>query len=127
MPYDIKYNSALVAIELVLTGILSGEDLRRCTDEGINLEKKHDVYAMLINAIDLESAPPVTEVYDLPRQYDEGGFSRSNRLALVWPKFPEAKEVAQFYDNVCTNRGWRVQPFDTRDEAVAWLTSNESS
>jgi hypothetical protein len=127
MPYDIKYNSALLAVELVFTGTLSGEDLRKCTDEGINLEKEHGVYAMLIDALDLEQPPSVTDVYDLPQQYDEGGFSKSNRLAFVRPRSPAANEVAQFYEDVCVNRGWRVQPFGTRDEAVAWLTSSESS
>jgi hypothetical protein len=127
MTYDIRYNSALRAVELVFTEILSAEDLRKCTDEGINLEKEHDVYAMLIDAADLESAPSVSDILDLPQQYEEGGFSRSNRLAFVWPRHPAAKVVAEFYDDVCNNRGWRVQPFDTRDEAVAWLTSSESS
>ena len=127
MPYDLKYNTALRAIELVYTGDLSGEDLRKSTDEGIILQNEHDVYAMLIDAFDLASAPSVTDIFDLPRQYEESGFNKVNRLALVWPRVPAAKSVAQFYDDVCNNRGWRVQPFETRDEAVAWLTSNESS
>ena len=127
MPYDLKYNSTSRIIELVHTGILSGEDLRKSTEEGILLQKEHGVHAVLIDTSDLESAPAVTEVYDLPRQYDEGGFSKLTRLALVWPKLPAAKKVAEFYDNVCNNRGWTVRPFDTRDEAVAWLMSNESS
>ena len=57
--------------------------LRRASEDGVT---------------DMESPPSVTEVYDLPRQYDEGGFSRLNRLAFVWPRTPAAKTVAQFYD-----------------------------
>lgn len=58
-------------------------------------------------------------LFDLPRQYDDGGFSQLNRLAFVWPRHPAAKEVAEFYDDARNNRSWRVQTFDTRDEAVA--------
>lgn len=127
MPYAFNYNSTSRIIELVHSGNLSGEDLRKSTDEGILLQKEHGAYAVLIDATDLESVATVTGVYDLPRQYDEGGFKKETRIALVWPRLPAAKEAAQFYDNVCSNRGWTVQPFDTRDEAVAWLMSNESS
>ncbi len=88
---------------------------------------QHGVHAVLIDATDLESVASITDVYDLPRQYDNSGGSRSTRIALVSPRLPAAEKVTQFYDNVCNNRGWRVQPFDTRDEAVEWLTSNESS
>ena len=127
MPYDLRYNDALRAIELVFNGILSAEDLRKCTSEGIDLQNERHVYAVLINALDLESAPSIMEVYDLPRQYEERGFRKANRLALVWPKVPAARHIAVFYDTVCNNRGWKVQPFDARDEAVAWLTSNGPS
>ena len=127
MPYDLKYNGNLRIIELVHTGILSGKDLQKCTEEGIALQMEHGVYAILIDTIDLESVANIADLYYLPRQYDEGKASRSTRIALVTPRDPAAQGFTQFYDNVCNNRGWRVQPFDTRDEAVEWLTSNESS
>lgn len=61
MPYDIKYNSTLRIIELSYTGILS-EDIRKSTEEIIQLQKDHGVYSILHDAMDVESAPSVAAV-----------------------------------------------------------------
>ena len=127
MPYDLKYNSTLQIIEIVHTVILSARDIQESTDEGILSQREHGSNAILIDATDLESVASITDVFDLPGQYDDGELSRSTRFAVVRPKLRAARGLAQFYDNVCNNRGWRVNQFDTRDEAVEWLTSNDSS
>ena len=127
MPYDLKYNSTLQIIEIVHVGILSGKDILESTDEGILLQTEHGSNAILIDATGLETVASITDVFDLPRQYDDGAVSRATRFAVVRPKRQVAREMAQFYDNVCNNRGWRVKQFDTRDEAVEWLTSYGSS
>lgn len=123
MSYDLKYNSDFRIIEIVLAGLLSAKDVRKCTEEALVLQKELGVYACLIDAIDLVSISSITDLYDLPDQYQDGGLSRLIRIAWVSPKLPAAREAMQFYDNVCNNRGWTVQPFETRDEAVEWLPS----
>lgn len=114
-------------IESVVTGVLSSDEIRSCTDEMIDLSLRHGVGAFLIDALNLASLSSAVDVYDIPDRYQKGGLSRSSRFALVLPEVRSAHEIATFYDNVCNNRGWSVQPFETRNDGIAWLTGQEPS
>ena len=124
MPYEVNYNSKLRIVEATVSGVLSAEEFHSCTDEQMNLTAKHGIGSVLINALELTSVEFVMDIYDLPGRYEEGGLSRSSRFALVLPKLRSLHEIGEFYDNVCNNRGWTVQSFATRDEAIAWLTDD---
>lgn len=121
MPYEVKLNDSLGIIESTVTGVLSSDEIRGCSDEMIDLSLSHGVAAFLIDALELASVSSAVDVYDVPSRYQEGGLSRSSRFALVLPALRSAHEITTFYDNVCNNRGWSVQPFKTRYEAIAWL------
>ena len=127
MPYDFKYDSALQIIEIVHTGILSKEDIQKSTEEGIATQMEHDTDMILVDAAELESVDSITDVFSLPAQYRDGELRSTTCIAVVRPKRQAARMAAQFYEDVCYNRGWGVKQFDTRDEAVEWLTSNESN
>ena len=122
MPYEVKFDNNLGIIESTVTGVLSGDEICSCTDEMIDLSVRHGVGAFLIGALELTSVSSALDVYDIPGRYQEGGLSRSSRFALVLPELRSVREIATFYDNVCNNRGWSVRPFETRHEAIAWLT-----
>lgn len=127
MPYEVTWDGNLGIIDSTVTGVLSGDEIRSCTDEIIDLSVRRGVAKILIDALKATSVSSFEDVYDIPGRYQEGGLSRSSRLALVLPELRSVREIAKFYDNVCNNRGWLVQPFATRDEAVAWLTNDELS
>lgn len=127
MASNVKYNSNSGILEIVHTGRLTIEGIEESTSDGLNLHKKLDANAVLIDASKLESVENFIDLYDLPKQYDEAGANRNLRIALVMPKTREAIEAMQFYDNVCNNRGWVTTPFDTRDEATEWLLANQVS
>ena len=120
MPIDLRFNEQLHIIEIVHTGIISGDDLRKHTDDAIALQQKHVVEKVLVDTSELE-AMEILSMYDLPRQYEDGGAIRSVRIALVKPRLKTVQKMATFYDDVCNNRGWTVQQFESRDEAVLWL------
>jgi hypothetical protein len=124
MPYEVNCNSKLRIVEATVLGVLSAEEFHSCTDEQLNLSAKHGIGSVLINTLELTSAELVMDIYDLPGRYEDGGLSRSSRFALVLPKLRSLHGIVEFYDNVCNNRGWRVQSFATRDEAIAWLTND---
>lgn len=83
------------------------------------------MYTVLVDAVDLESVDSVTDLYELPKQYIEEGVSRSTRIAMVMPRSETARKFIRFYENVCVNRGWTVQSFETRGEAEKWLASKQ--
>ena len=128
MPITIEYNDAMRIIEIVHLGILSGQEMRDSTTEAIILSKKHGVNNFLMDSTDAEGVESIVDIFELPeKQYFEEGVSRLSRAALVLPKSPDARQYSEFYKTVCTNRGWIVQLFETRVEAVDWLTSSYSS
>lgn len=127
MPSDLKLNETMQIVEIVHAGVLTTENLQKSTNDALALLADRNVKSVLIDASDLESVEDFTEVRDLPRQYAVGGLSRRVRIAVVSPKLPEAQLEAHFYERFCDNRGWTVQSFKARGEAVAWLTSERTS
>ena len=123
MPTDVEFNSELRIIEVFHTGIVTEEDLRQSDSAATGYRMEHDVDAFLVDTSGVESVANALDLYDLPELYDEGQVSRSIRIALLLPHAPAARQMAQFYDNVCNNRGWQVRSFDHRSAAIEWLAS----
>ena len=126
MPHKLKYNKTLGIIEPRYDGVLSSEEVRSATSECIELTLKHRVRSTLIDAEDIQTAPPLATVIELPQQYEEEGLTRLMRVAIVAPKVPSEEATAHFYVRFCRNRGWMADKFETRDQAIAWLTRNKS-
>ena len=127
MPSIVKLNTAPRIIEVVHTGFVSKDDLEKCTADAIAIRLEQDVHEVLIDAMELESFASMLDVYDRPQHYAEANIGRSIRIAVVSPRLVTAQDFIQFYENVCNNRGWTVKQFQSRDEAVEWLTLNEPS
>ena len=125
MPSDVTYNSKLQIIEIIHSGTLSVQNIEKTTFEAMALHKELGVNAVLIDTSNLKSVESLTELYDLPRQYDEGGVSRAIRIALVMPETSAARDAMKFYDNVCHNNGWEVRPFERLSEANEWLVAGK--
>jgi hypothetical protein len=68
----------------------------------------------------------IFDLYELPaRQYLEEGADRRSRVAVVAPAQPTEREPVQFYQLASENRGWLVELFDDRDDAVRWLLTRD--
>ena len=128
MAWTHEYNSTLRLVEVVFTGDTTGRDLHEATTKAISLSKERGITRFLVDAAELKLSAPLIDIIDLPdKQYVEEGLDRRSRVALITPISPRGKEAAQFYETVCYNRGWQVQLFTTRDEAMAWLHAAEGS
>jgi len=121
MPWELDYNEGLGLIELKLIGVVSGPALRDATTEGIALAKQLGAARAIIDATLQEQTGSVTDLYDLPRQYDEEGLDRRVCIALLLPVDHNLHEIADFFETVCVNRGWNVSNFDSREPALEWL------
>ena len=127
MPYCQKYHSELDIFETVYSGDISSTDLRNAIGEGNKRHLDEGVQKFLADASDIELAVDVADLYDLPRSYADSGVMRSARMAVVSPKSPEMKAFAFFYETVCLNRNWRVRLFETREEAIDWLSLDNAN
>lgn len=125
--YEVKLNETLPIIEIVHTGVLSSENLQKATDDAVALHKESGLNSCLIDASEMEFVEAFSDLYELPDQYSEAGVSRRIHIAIVMPKESTARKAAQFYDDLCHNRGWVTRAVDSREEAVKWLMSENTS
>ena len=125
MPWEVNHNPSLQAVELSLTGAVSGEDLRDGTMQGIRRALELGVSRGLIDAGEQEQTASMLELLDMPALYEAEGLPRRIRIALVVPRRVELHEVAEFYETICLNRGWMVHRAASREEAIEWLTDRE--
>ena len=128
MSWTYKLNPTLRIIEVAYSGTTTARDLKESTSEFISLEKEKGINQFLIDTSEMELAASLVNIYDLPdKQYVEENADRSGRVALLLPTSSREKEAVQFYETVCKNRGWNVQTFLERQEAIDWLTRGPSS
>ena len=128
MAYTLEYNRNLAIVELIYTGQFTAQEARESTSKAIALGKVHGDADAYVDASEVELAVSIFDLLDLPnRQYVEEGMNRSIRVAVVPPKLPKDREAAQFYETASLNRGWHVRLFPSRDDAIKWLTVDDSS
>ena len=123
MPWRVEYHPDQMIVEVVYWGETNGIDIHEGTIEAIKAVKKQQATRGLVDCREQTSTATIADLFDLPDLYDDEGLSRDIRIAFVEPAMPELREMADFYDNVCVNRGWRLRRFAARDSAIAWLES----
>ena len=121
MTWKVEYNSQLGFIEIALSGNVSGSDMRESASQAISLSHEHGVTEFLVDASKQEKADTITDIHELPQQYAEEGADPVSRVAYIRPISPDQQEIAQFYENVCVNRGWRLRSFTNYRNAIQWL------
>jgi len=128
MPWKVTHAPSLHMSEVVFSGKVTGSELRAAASRRISLEKETHCNAILVDASNLELAATLVDVLDLPdRLYTDEEASRQSLIALVQPKSDREKKEAVFYETACRNRGWFVQVFSERQEAIDWLASHAAS
>jgi len=111
----------IVVVEL--TGYLTREEMFEVTADAIPLGQRLGITRFLIDAVELNRAPPISDILMLPvEEYVRLKFDRQSLIAMVLPKADQAAEAARFYVTACTNRNWRVSAFQSRRSAIEWLT-----
>ena len=124
MPFTVKHDSVLSVVEVVFSGMITGDNLREATDRCITLQKQMGVTSFLIDINGWDLAASVIDLYDLPAtQYRNQALSRNTRIAVLLPVSENVQEAARFYENACRNRGWNALICQDRQGALGWLAS----
>ena len=110
-------------VTIVLSGMVSGADLRDATVSAAALGRKHGLTRYLVDGMAIVRLPRELELFVLPAQmYDDLGLDRSElRIAIVIPPADALQPLVSFYETACLNRGWRTKVFAAFEPAVAWL------
>ena len=123
MPWTLEYHDETQIVELQITGRATGEELVEAASARIAFGKEKGVDLYIINVRDMTAPRSTTSaIYNIPAQvYSQKGMSRLSSIALIEPLASESKWAVSFFEDLCINRGWRVETFVDRDSAIQWL------
>ena len=123
MTWTYSINATSRIAEVAYAGDTTACDLKESTSKFIALEKEKGINRFLIDTSEMVLSASILDIHNLPdMQYIEEEADRSGRVALMLPSSPREKEAVKFYETVCKNRGWDVQAFTEKQEAINWLT-----
>ncbi len=128
MPWRLDTRDQDRIIEVVYEGTLAAPELRSATHRILSLMLEKKIDRVLLDCGDAHMEVPAVDVYDLPDVYSDRGISRQQvRAAVVIPKDGYKRELYEFYEDVCRNRGYFVKLFESRDAAWEWLRRDNPS
>jgi hypothetical protein len=127
MAYLVKHLPELDAIEVTLSGMITGTDLKKSTTGGISLARLTGATKAVIDANGWEVAASLADIYDLPaEQYSKEGLMRESPIAVILPTSMSGRHAARDYETFCQNRGWNVQVCPDRQAAMDCLMGTNS-
>ena len=129
MTWSIKFDSVTNIVEIVLSGLVTAEELTEAATERIRLQKEHGTSLTLADASQIAKLEAgILDVHKLPAEiYKSVHADRTTNIALVSPRLQDAIKIAKHYETASVNRGWNVRMFQDRTQAIAWLLEKKPS
>jgi len=121
MPWKLEFTDKNRLLKVHYLGKFEAPELRAITLEIVAALMEKQTLRLLLDCHEAHFDVPTVAVYQLPELYDARGLSRQVHCAVVLPKDGYHKELFEFYEDVCRNRGYFVQLFPDAAAAVAWL------
>jgi hypothetical protein len=126
MAFAVKYNPELSIIESVFTDNVTAEELLMLEAQCIALAKETNSTRFLTDATAATLKVSISKLFHLPEFYQDQGLQRPVRIVVLPPTSNTGKELVDFYETVCLNRGWTVKIIGERQEALDWLLGEEN-
>lgn len=124
MPWSMEATDDGRILKVTYSGAFGADELRDITREILAAMVEKKIGRALLDCGEARFDVPVLNVYQLPDLYTSRGLARSEtRAAVVLPRDGYKKELYEFYEDVCRNRGYFVKLFDEREPALEWLRS----
>jgi hypothetical protein len=116
----------LEIIETVLLEGISLDQIHLGVTRAVQLSSQTGFRKFLVDARSANPGLSLFHVFSFPELYDSLKLSRSSRIALLPPQSKRGMDMADFFETVCSNRGWTVKFFSAREQAVNWLVGSTS-
>lgn len=121
MPERVAVREDLQIIQIDSYGEVTARDMRESLQEVVRLHEKHGLDRVLIEASHETSLPSTVPLYGLGAELSAS--VGDVRFAIV--ACPKLRGDQAFLENVARNRGAKIRVFDSEEEAVAWLISED--
>lgn len=127
MPYHFDYEPGPGILNIKLSGLITGDDIREATSKAIACQKETGVTRFLVDLGRWEVGASIADIRELPaEQYSQEGLSRESRIAVIIPDATSSRYAANYYENECRKFGWNAQLFPDQASAHNWLLNAEN-
>ena len=127
MPFSVRYNSELNAVETTFSGVVNEADIQvqvlescEIALESCAIAAEYKTSYAISNFTAATLKVSLVFIYDIPELCERMGAARPVRLALINLN-KENAEMISFYQLVSQNRGWNVKIFCNVEQAKTWL------
>lgn len=121
MSWSMEFTDEGRILRVLIAGQLSLAEVAQMNKETVTLAAESQATRILLDCSAARLDVPVIDVYKLPDFYAAHGISRQVHAAVLMPKDAYRREVYEFYEDVCRNRGYFVRLFEDEAEAWEWL------
>lgn len=129
MNWTVEYDEAFWIIVDTYIGRCSGQDFKDDATKRIALGVQKGTAKTLVDVSNLEVEPSTTlDLYNIvEHMYNEEGNRAGWTMAITTPGSAVAREQVHFFVTLCKNRGWKIEDFAERKDALAWLIEQNPS
>ncbi len=123
--WRVDYRDEADIVETTYGSAVNGEIALASSAARIEMGKRVGCARFLINGGAIETADGSTEaIFErMTKTYYVAYTDPDSRFAVVNPQSEEGRWFARFFENLGTSRGWNVRRFESREEALNWLTA----
>ena len=126
MPWTTRHAEDNQVLVMGYHGTITSEELEAANYHAMGQLMARKIDKVMVDCSSARAEMPILDVYKLPDLYMAEDMSRMVRVAMILPKDGYKREVYEFYEDVCRNRGFQVRLFDDGDAAWKWLESDAS-
>lgn len=124
MPFMIRYNPRLKAIETTFSGIVTETDVHAQMLARRAAAQTHNTSLAIVDVTQATLHLSLLFIYGLPELCESMGAKRPVRMALI-DLNQQNTEAIGFYQLVSQNRGWNVEVFPNLEQAETWLLASD--
>lgn len=121
MPWTMGFTDDGRILRVLIEGRVSATEAGEMTRESVGLAARERATRVMLDCSKAQLDVPILDVYKLPDLYASKGIPHQVHAAVLLPKDGYRREVYEFYEDVCRNRGYFVKLFEDEAEAWAWL------
>ena len=129
MSYAVRVNEELQILEATFSEIVPPEELRNGVTEALGVAKRRGINLFLTDCSNLRGGHSVVDLYFLADQLVALNFDPAQfREAIILPAADsETTTNVRFWEDTCFNRGYKVEAFFDRHDAIQWLVQQDST
>ena len=124
-PWRVEFHEEIDVVETIYGSEVDGEIALASSAARIAKGKEVGSTNFLINgrAIQIADGSTAAIFERMTQTYHTEHTSQESRFAVVNPTTEEGRWFASFFEDVGVSRGWDVRRFESREDALAWLTA----